>query len=56
VCDLGEDRYDRFVGELKADGLSVFEAGANVGHLSDWPDIKMRAQSPKLNWCTEEQN
>jgi len=51
VQDYGEDRYDRLVVDLSADGADVAQAGVDAGHLRPWPHIKGRAQAPKPAWC-----
>lgn len=56
VRDYGEDRYGRLVVDLEADGADVAKAGVNAGHLRDWLHIKGRAQSPKPDWCADNQN
>jgi len=49
--DYGEDRYDRLVVDLSADGVDVAQAAVAAGHLRAWPHKKGRAQAPKPDWC-----
>lgn len=49
--DYGEDRYDRLVVDLSADGVDVAQAAVAAGHLRSWPHKKGRAQAPKPDWC-----
>ena len=49
--DYGEDRYERLVVDLSADGVDVAQAAIAAGHLRPWPHKKGRAQSPKPDWC-----
>ena len=49
--DYGEDRYDRLVVDLSADGVDVAQAAVNAGHLRPWPHKNGRAQAPKPDWC-----
>lgn len=49
--DYGEDRYDRLVVDLTADGVDVAKSAVDAGHLRPWPHIKGRAQAPKPDWC-----
>jgi len=49
--DYGEDRYDRLVVDLSADGVDVAQAAVAAGHLRPWPHEKGRAQAPKPDWC-----
>lgn len=51
--DYGEDRYDRLVVDLSADGLDVAAAAVAAGHLRPWPHKKGRAQAPKPDWCVD---
>ena len=51
VRDYGEDRYDRLVVDITADGVDVAKAAVAAGHLRDWPHKKGRAQAPKPDWC-----
>lgn len=49
--DYGEDRYDRLVVDLSADGVDVAKAAVEAGHLRAWQHKKGRAQAPKPDWC-----
>lgn len=49
--DYGEDRYDRLVIDLTADGVDVAKVAVAAGHLRPWPHKKNRAQAPKPDWC-----
>lgn len=49
--DYGEDRYDRLVVDLSADGVDVAQEAVAAGHLRPWPHKKGRAQTPKPDWC-----
>lgn len=49
--NYGEDRYDRLVVDLSADGVDVAKAAVAAGHLQPWPHKKGRAQAPKPDWC-----
>lgn len=49
--DYGEDRYDRLVVDLSADGVDVASAAVAAGHLRLWPHKKGRALAPKPDWC-----
>ena len=51
VRDYGEDRYDRLVVDLTADGDDVAKAAIEAGHLRDWPHVKGRALKRKPDWC-----
>ena len=51
VRDYGEDRYDRLVVDITADGVDVAKAAVAAGHLRAWPHKKGRAQAPKPDWC-----
>lgn len=51
VRDYGEDRYERLVVDLTADGVDVAKAAVAAGHLRIWPHKKGRAQAPKPDWC-----
>jgi len=49
--DYGEDRYDRLVVDLTADGIDVASAAIKAGHIRPWPHKNGRAQAPKPDWC-----
>lgn len=51
TSDYGEDRYDRLVVDLTADGVDVAQAAVDAGYLRPWPHLKSRAQAPKPEWC-----
>ncbi len=53
VRDYGEDRYDRLVVDIIANGVDVAKAGVDAGHLRPWPHVKGRAQAPKPDWCED---
>lgn len=54
VRDYGEDRYDRLVVVMTANGVDVATAAVEAGHLRPWPHKKGRAQVPKPDWCAHE--
>ena len=47
----GEDRYEREVITLSANGQDVAEAGIAAGHLGEWPHKGRRALTKKPDWC-----
>ncbi|MEL6825833.1 MAG: thermonuclease family protein [Pseudomonadota bacterium] len=47
----GQDRYEREVITLSANGQDVAEAGKAAGHLGDWPHKGRKALSKKPDWC-----
>ena len=49
--NYGEDRYDRLVVDLTADGVDVASTAITAGHIRPWPHKKGRAQTPKPDWC-----
>ena len=51
IRDFGEDRYDRLVVDLSADGIDVAQAGIDAGHLKPWPHKNGRALASKPDWC-----
>lgn len=51
VRDYGDDRYERLVVDLTADGVDVAQAGVEAGHLQPWPFKNGRALAPKPDWC-----
>ena len=51
IRDYGEDRYNRLVVDLTADGVDVAKTAIAAGHLRAWPHKKGRAQAPKPDWC-----
>lgn len=54
VQDYGEDRYNRLVVVMTANGVDVAKAAVEAGHLRPWPHNKGRAQAPKPDWCAHE--
>ena len=51
VRDYGDDRYERLVVDLTADGVDVAQAAVDAGHLRPWPHKNGRAQTDKPDWC-----
>jgi len=51
VRDYGEDRYNRLVVDLTADGADVAKAAIEAGHIRPWLHRRGRAQAPKPDWC-----
>lgn len=47
----GEDRYNRLVVDLTADGVDVAQAAVDAGHLRPWPHKNGRKLVPKPDWC-----
>ena len=47
----GQDRYEREVITLSANGQDVAEAGKAAGHLGDCPHKGRKALSKKPDWC-----
>lgn len=51
TSSAGQDRYEREVITLSANGQDVGEAGIAAGHLGPWPHKGRRALSAKPDWC-----
>lgn len=47
----GDDRYDRLVIDLSADGQDVGQAGIDAGHLAPWPHDGRKALAKRPVWC-----
>lgn len=47
----GQDRYERLVIDLSADGRDIGQAGIITGHLKAWPHDGRKALAKRPKWC-----
>lgn len=47
----GQDRYERLVIDLSADGQNVGKAGLKAGHYKSWPHDGRKALTKRPSWC-----